>query len=426
MFSSLKNFFRRKPRFTQKREPDRYEAEKKVAQAGDVKARVNLAGDSRTHQEILFYLATHDPDPAVRRAVATNVATPVQAGRALALDKDTDVKLLLAGRMVALLPELSHDRHSQLYAYCVQTLGTLALDEVLKVRRALATALQDHAQTPPKVAAQLARDVEREVGEPILRFCVALSDDDMLDILKDHPASWAVQAIAARPKVSAKLSRAIVKTEDRPAGAILLSNAGADVTPELLAEIVDKARHYPEWQKPMALHRNLPAETASVLASFADASIRDILLKREDFDEKTVEGISEVFRRRMDFVNEEERSTDSPAQRVKKLAKADKLTPDVVADALALRDRPFVYAALAHLARTDAATVERIFAMRAPKPIVALCWRTGMPMRLALKMQQELGQVQVKDLMYPRGGTEYPVSEGEMARQLEFLGLKIK
>ncbi len=406
------------------RDPERYEREKKIARDGDTRARIDLAADSRTHQEILFYLATHDKDPAVRRAVAANVSTPVHASQMLAMDKSEDVRLLLAGRLVALLPELSQDKQSQLYAYCVQALGTLALDEVLKIRKALSTALQDHAHAPPKVASQLAKDVEREVAEPILRYCAALSDEDFLEILRDHPASWAVQAVAGRKIVSEKVSRAVIKTNDRPAGVILLGNVGAEVTRQLLAEIVEKAREYPEWQKPMAMHRNLPAAVAQDLAAFADASVRDILLKREDFDEKTVEGIAEVFRRRLEYASDEERSVESPADRVKGLAKRRKLNEDAVSDALAMRDRDFVVAALAHMVKTDVKNVERIFAMKAPKPIVALCWRAGLSMRFALRLQQEMGQVPHMDLLYPRGGSDYPLSEREMVVQLDFLGFK--
>jgi uncharacterized protein (DUF2336 family) len=406
------------------RDPERYEREKKIAHEGDTRVRIDLAADSRTHPEILFYLATHDKDPAVRRAVASNVSTPVQASQILAMDKSEDVRLLLAARLVALLPELSQDKQSQLYAYCVQALGTLALDEVLKIRKALSTALQDHAHAPPKVARQLAKDVEREVAEPILRYCAALSDEDLLDILLDHPASWAVQAVAGRKIVSEKVSRAVIRTNDRPAGVILLGNVGAEVTRQLLAEIVEKAREYPEWQTPMAMHRNLPADAARDLAAFADASVRDILLKREDFDEKTVEGIAEVFRRRLEYAAEGERSPESPMERVRSLAKRRKLNEDAVSDALAMRDRDFVVAALAQMLKTDVKNVERIFAMKAPKPIVALCWRAGLSMRFALRLQQEMAQIPHLDLIYPRGGTDYPLSEREMTVQLDFLGLK--
>jgi hypothetical protein len=39
-------------------------------------------------------------------------------------------------------------------------------------------------------------------------------------------------------------------------------------------------------------------------------------------------------------------------------------------------------------------------------------------------MQQELGQVPVKELLYARGGTDYPLTVDEMIWQLDFLGIK--
>jgi hypothetical protein len=45
-------------------------------------------------------------------------------------------------------------------------------------------------------------------------------------------------------------------------------------------------------------------------------------------------------------------------------------------------------------------------------------------MRFALRLQKELGHIQPKDLIYPRDGTDYPLTRDEMLWQLEFLGIK--
>lgn len=424
MFGFLKKLpVARRPRFRAAHSSTPYEQEKQIARSPDQKARLTLASNSQTSQEILYYLAAHDPDPAVRSAVIGNKSTPVQAATILASDKDEDVRLLLAKRLVHLLPTLSLDRHSQLYAYCVQALGTLALDEVLKIRKALSTALQDHAHTPPKIAGQLARDLEREVSEPILRYCAALADEDLLDILKDHPAGWAVEAIAQRQSISTEISAAVIKTKNRPAGVLLLHNENAQISRDTLAEIITAAAQYPEWQKPAALHRHLPSDLAQELAAIADASVRDILLKREDFDEETVEDIAAIFQRRLAFAAEEER-LPSPIDRVEELIRNNALNEDSIADGLAMRDRAFVFAALAYRAQTTPKEIERIFALKAPKPIVALCWHAGTSMRLALRLQQELGQIPPPELLYPRDGFDYPLSTEEMKWQLEFLDLK--
>jgi hypothetical protein len=104
-----------------------YSAQKEDLKSADIKRRMTLASDSETSKDILYYLAEKDPSPKVRQAVAENRAMPVHASPILAQDREVDVRLALARRLVDLLPGLSGDKHSQLYAYAVQALGTLAL-----------------------------------------------------------------------------------------------------------------------------------------------------------------------------------------------------------------------------------------------------------------------------------------------------------
>lgn len=396
-----------------------------MLQAEDVARRLTLAADTATNREILYYLAEKDPEPKVRQAVAQNKSMPVQVSPVLAVDSNADVRLALAARLVDLLPDLSQDKHSQLYAYAVQALGTLALDEVLKIRLALSSTLKDHAHTPPKIAGQLARDVEREVSEPILRFCAALSDEDLLDILSAHPAGWVIQAVASRARVSENISAAVIDTEDRPGGKILIENEGAQIALPTLQIIVEKAREFTEWQKPVAMRKTLPSSIARDLAQFVDASVRDLLVRRGDFDGTTSEEIAAIFRRRMDFSGDQPTAAnEDPAVRLKKLVQSGTLTEEIVSDAMAMRERPFLVLAMAHMAQTTTANVEKIFALQAAKPIIALCWKAGLPMRVALQMQRDVGQVPHKELIYPKGGTDYPLTRDELIWQLEFLGLK--
>lgn len=400
------------------------ETQKEDVQSSNVKKRLSLAKDSKTNKEILYYLAEMDPDPKVRRAVAENQSMPLQVTPVLAADPDQDVRLALAGRLVKLLPDLSEDKHSQLYAFAVQALGMLALDEVLKIRVALSSTLKDHAYTPPKIAGQLARDIEREVSEPILRFCAALADEDLLDILKDHPEGWVVQAVAQRETVSEDVSEAVIETEDVPAGALLIQNEGAQITQSLLHHIIEKAQDYPEWQKPMVMRKSLPPSIVKELAGVVEASVRDILLQRDDFDAQTAEEVAEIFRRRMDFGANKDESDADLVKRIQKTLDEGRLNEETVSDALAMRDYQFVMGSIAHFAKTDLPTVRKVFEMKAPKPIVALCWKAKLSMRLAFLLQKDLAKVPHKELIYPKDGTDYPLTQDEIDFQLDFLGLK--
>jgi uncharacterized protein (DUF2336 family) len=401
----------------------RYAQEREIARSGDAPARVKLAGSPKTRQEILYYLAEKDPDPEVRQAVAGNAATPVQASSVLAGDSDEDVRFALANRLLRLLPGLSQDKKSQIYSFAVQALGTLALDEVLKIRVALSSALKDCAGAPPDVVKKLARDIERDVSEPILRFCLALPDEDLLEILKSHPESWAVQAIAGRPEVSEDVSQAVIDTDDEKAGLILMENKGAMIHAETMATIVDKAKDIPSWQKPIAVRKSLPPELAKELAGFVDQSVRTVLLERTDFDGEVMEEISRIVQRRIDFMDISGRKGSELESLVLSMLKNGNLGDEAVADAIAVREYDFVVMAIAALLRTNVQRISSIMAMHAPKPIVAICWKAGLSMRTALAIQKDIAKVPPKELIYPRGGTDYPLSDKDLNWQIEFLEL---
>jgi len=400
-----------------------YEKQKTLLINGTVEQRQQIAQDTSTHPEALYYLAK-DTDENVRRAVAVNKSTPVQASALLANDKSTDVRLALAARLVELLPGLSEEKHSQLYAYAVQALGVLAQDEVLKIRQALATALKDHAKAPPKVVGKLARDVEREVSEPILRFCVALSDEDLLEILADHPESWAISAIAARPKVSARVGDAVVETKDVPAGKVLIRNPGAVFTDVLLFKIIERARDYPDWHEDIAVRHELSLDLARKLAGFVSQKVLDVLEKRDDFDPATRAEIAEIVRRRIDF-NRPGSAAETPENKIERYVKAGHLSPGVITDALAWQDHKFVQLALAHLSQIHPIVVEKMLTSGSAKPIVALCWKAKLPMRVAIELQRSYARLAPKDFMYAKGGTDYPMEPAEIKWQLEFYGVDL-
>ena len=119
-----------------------------------------------------------------------------------------------------------------------------------------------------------------------------------------------------------------------------------------------------------------------------------------------------------------ETGNETPYGRAVRLAKAGALNEDMIADALALQEEEFVIAAIACRAGASLPAVKRVFAMRAPKPVVALSWKAGLSMRMALQLQRDMGRVPFQDLIYPRGGTDYPLSEEELLWQLDFLGLR--
>lgn len=368
--------------------------EKRIALGSDTNARLKLATSSSSSHEILCYMAVKD--------------------------QNADVRSVLAERLSQLLPELSGDKQSVLYKYVVEALGALALDEVLKVRLALSSVLKDYADAPPDVVTRLAKDVERQVSEPILRYCMALPDDALLEILKEHPASWMIGAIAGRPQISGPVSGAIIDTGDREAGRILIENAGANISLDQLRHIVDEARRYPEWQKPVAMRKNLPTEIAYELIGFVDQSVRSVLLERTDFPADMSEKLAEIVKRRVEFGKE---TGETPQEKVARYFREGRINEELIGDALAVRDYLFVKLVLSGILLIPLSSVEGIFETKSAKAITAMCWKSGLSMRTALRMQQDVAKVPFKELIYPRGGTDYPLSETDMVWQLDFIGV---
>lgn len=409
------------PKVTDKDSPE-YQREKEQARSEDPKIRKKLAAKKSTRPEILYYLAG-DSDPEVRRAVALNKMTPSQADVILAKDGAVDVRLALAKRLMDLLPNVSADKQSQLYAYAVNALATLARDEVLKVRIALSTTLRDKTYAPPQVASQLAKDAEREVAEPMLRFCVALSDEDLLEIIAEHPAPWVLSAIATRDVVNEPVSDAIVDTDDVDATALLIDNSGARINMTTLEVIVEKASNIPAFHEPLVKRKSLPAKLASELALFVDTSLLRYLEDRSDYDEKTREEIVSTVRRRIEFEAKIGDKSQMPRS-VIEMAQKGQLNEEMVSDAIAWREFHFVELSLSVLAQVPVEIVQKIIKTEAPKPIVALCWRAGLPMRTAIKIQQEIVKLPTKEVLLAKGGTDYPLEDKDMLWQLDFFGIK--
>ncbi len=411
-------FFRLFSGANQKRSDD----QKKKLAGGKTADLRELAADAETHPEILYYLAKNG-DSVMRRAVASNTATPVQAATLLALDKDVDVRVALAARLVDLLPQLTPEKHSQLYAYAVQALGMLAQDEVLKIRRALSSALKDYAKAPPAVVGKLARDVEREVSEPVLRFCAALSDEDLVDILSSHPEPWVITAIAEREEVSSAVSEAVSAAEDAPSTRALLENKGAQLVEQTLQKIVLRAKNYPEWHRPIALRKELSLELAHELAGFVDKTVLEVLEQRSDFDPATRRGVVDIVRRRLDY-QRQSGAGELPHEKLARFVAAGTLTPEVIHDAMIWHETDFVHLALAELSGIPLETVRRMIGAGAARPVIALCWKAGLPMRFCVELQRTAAHLRPGEIVYARGGTDYPLDPAEIKWQLEFFGVR--
>jgi len=340
--------------------------------------------------------------------------------------RDIDVRLMLAARLVALMPDLTEEQHARLYAYTVQTLGTMALDEILKIRLAFTSALRDFAFIPPKEAGNLALNIERDVSETILRFCTAVPDEDLIEILKGLPADWMVEPIAQRSLSARKVSKNLLQQNNETVNIVLMSDENINKNKLLLKDIVAKSKAYNDQKVVSHAKKILPLAIERELSIFIDQSARDVLLNRAEYDAQMAEDIVEVFRRRLNYSSEFLVLSDVDRQTLLSAwLETDEVKDIKLGDALAMRDEAFVYAALAQLMEIPENDLREIVRAAAPRPIIALCWRAGLAMRTALLIQKDLAKISHNRLIYPKDGEDYPLSEDQIGWQLEYLGLAV-
>lgn len=398
-----------------------YETSKRMAQSKDTAVRARVAGREDVRPELLYYLAI-DPAVEVRREVAANPSAPAQASAVLARDSDESVRRLLADKLARLLPDLSREAQGQLFQLTVRTLEQLARDQAVGVRQALASSLKDVACAPPDLCAHLARDVEREVAEPILHYCATLTDKDLLSIIANQPKSWVLSAIAQRGGVSGPVAAALYETGDVEASTALLDNHGALIPENTLSGMVEQSAARPSWQEPLAKRPRLPGRLAVRLAEFVDQHVLTILRQRRDLDAETAAEVVSVARRRIDYLDQRS-DGESPEHRARRLFMVGQLDESAISDALSWNDMVFVKLGLALMAGISPSLVEEIIAAQSPKGVTALAWRAGLSMRCAMQLQSRAANIPPRMLLNARNGVDYPLTPVEMTWQLEFYGV---
>jgi hypothetical protein len=198
--------------------PIDYEESKALVQSRDPADRKRVAADQQVKPEILYFLA-NDPDASVRTAVARNQATPVQADVILARDPQEAVRADLAAKISRFAPDLRPDETDKLKAMTYQVLETLIQDQAVRVRKVVAETLKDMNTAPVELIQRLARDPELAVAGPVLQYSPVLTDDDLLDIVRQLPIPGAAAAIAKRrisvPSLPTRSATAWMSTRSR-------------------------------------------------------------------------------------------------------------------------------------------------------------------------------------------------------------------
>ncbi len=413
--------------------PDKltYEDSKSLARAGDPAVRKALARHPDTKPEVLYFLA-EDEDAGVRREIAANNHTPLQADLLLAGDAEEEIRAVLAEKIGRLTPGLPESDRAPVADYMLQVLETLAKDQVVRVRAILAEALKDVADAPLSVIRDLAADAELVVSGPVLRFSPVLTDADLLSIIQAGAAQGQLSAIARRAGLHPPVSDAIVARGDDGAIAALLANKSAQIREETLDAVVDRAPDTPGWHAPLVDRPLLSLRAARRLAGFVAADLLARLQARTDLPPDVLSAVTQAVAERIeeedrdaeaagpDLVEPDWAQEDVSDEDMAALLANGKLTEASLAEALDHGRKRFVEAALSAMTTIPRPAVAKIVARRSPKAIVALAWKAGLSPALSGGLQVQLAGVPPDKVLLAADAETWPMTEEDMDWQLEF------
>lgn len=393
-----------------------YEEQRELVQAPQPRQRALLARRDDIRPEVLYYLAA-DPSAEVRRAIAQNPATPAQADMLLAQDDDDGVRCELARKIGRLIPDLDEPARLRMREMAIAALETLAQDQLPRVRAIVSDELKHSRLAPLHVVQRLARDVEAMVSAPILEYSPLLSDADLREIIAAGCASGALSAIARRAGLSEDVSDAVVATLDVPAVATLLANPSAQIREETLDRIVDGAAGVEAWHQPLVHRPELSLRAVRRISAFVASSLIAILADRHDLDDETAAELAAAAKRRIEQAGGE--LEEAEAERAQKLFEDGRLDEEALVEAVESGRREFVLHALSILSGLDLAAVDRLLKTKQAKPVVALAWKAGLSMRLAIRLQLRTARIPPQQALQARNGTDYPLSREEMQWRLD-------
>ncbi|HLZ66144.1 MAG TPA: DUF2336 domain-containing protein [Aliidongia sp.] len=405
-----------------------YEESKRLIQSRNPADRRRVAGNLQVQPEVLYFLAT-DPDHTVRTAVAANEATPVQADLILAKDQNEAVRGDLARKISRLAPSLSQRQSDRVKEMTYEVLDGLVRDQAVKVRRIVAETLKDMPDAPPEMVQLLARDPELSVAGPLLQYSPLLSDDDLLDLVRQMPIAGAVRAIAQRKGVSAPVADEISTGGDADAITALLGNASAQIREDTLDRLIERAPAHKAWHRPLVERPRLSDNAAKKLARFVAQDLIQRLTARADLKLDTLKILQAIVLERLEAdddtltaaeVAPADAATDKLMDEARRLKAAGKLTESALIDALIGGKPGLVNAGLAVLAEQPLSVVDKILSSHSPKGITAIVWKAGLPMRFSVRVQSVLARIPAPQTLKPRADGGFPLSEEALAWQLGF------
>ena len=274
---------------------------------------------------------------------ATSAALIQQNLEQLVSDPSEDNRVVTVTKIADHFNQGTLSRHQHKMAQEIFRL--LLKDAAVRVREAMSQNLKENSRLPRDVAMALARDVET-VSLPVLEFSQVLTDEDLIEIVQSQSEEKQL-AITRREVVSEAVSQALVDTDNEAVVTQLVSNKGAMITEESLAQVIASFGLSETVQAAMVKRPLLPITIVERMMSVVADHLKDELMKQKDIPSDVLTDLVLQSWERATISLSSGYSEEQLERLVQHLHKNDRLNHSVIIRALCMGDIRFFETAIA-------------------------------------------------------------------------------
>jgi uncharacterized protein (DUF2336 family) len=252
-------------------------------------------------------------------------------------------------------------------------LTQLSAEMEAAVRAELSTRFADAPAAPRRLLVTLAKDTI-EVAEPVLTRSTALSEADLLEVVKTQGQDH-LRAVSQRAEVPEAVSDVIVDRGDDQTLGVLLRNDGARLSRGASEAAVERATRNPDLHEAVVARPNLPPDLLNEMYFVVEARLRQrILEENAKLDPALLEQALSAGRKQVAARDGAlPADYDQAEAYVNELRAAGELTPRVLARFLRSGGMTHFLVALAQLADIDFHTAKRIVERKELDGLAVVC-----------------------------------------------------
>jgi uncharacterized protein (DUF2336 family) len=249
----------------------------------------------------------------------------------------------------------------------------------IALRAELSAKLADAPVAPQGLIGQLALD-DISVAQPILERSAALSDDDLIRVIRQRTQDH-MHAISRRREVGETVSAELVERGGKDVLATLAGNRGARFTGETMTRLVEHSRTHPEIQQPLTERLDLPPNLLTQMYFFVSSALKREILKRSDLldpaliDEAIEGNRTRILKAAVDGARDE---VSQARDFVEAKIRSNQLNESLLKDLIEQRKSTEFLLAFAHHVGVDPSTAQRILSDKTFESLAIACRASGL------------------------------------------------